>query len=69
MNASKRTVSGDDQNLNLSEGCKTTERGGPEHETLNVDIVTPALRFMRSKASNTQQNRGEGMAAGEEGRS
>ena len=55
MKASKRTTSRDDPKSNLQGGRKRGEGGGLELETLDVDIVTPATRFLRSKAGGTQQ--------------
>ena len=54
MKASKRTASEDDLNSNLVGGRERAEGGGLELEILNVDIVIPASRFLRSKAGGTQ---------------
>ena len=41
-------------------------QGGPGNETLNVDIVTPASRILRSKVGGTQETsrRGRGRVNG-----
>jgi hypothetical protein len=44
----------EDLRSNLLEGRERAEGGGPRIETLNVDIVTLASRFMQSKAGITQ---------------
>ena len=54
MKASKRKVAEEDLKSNLLEGRERAEEGCPRTETLNVDIVTPASRFLRSKAGGTQ---------------
>jgi hypothetical protein len=46
MKAFKRTMSGDDLKSNLLGGRERAEGGGLELETLEVNIVTPASRFM-----------------------
>ena len=66
MKASKRTTSGDDLKSNLLGGRERAEGGGLEPETLDVDIVTPATRFLRSQAGGSQQTstRGRGRGKG-----
>jgi hypothetical protein len=68
MKASKRKAAKEDLKSNLLGGRKRAEGGDPCAETLSVDVVTPASRFLRSKAGITQQTsrrgrgRGRGMA-------
>ena len=64
MKTSKRTSSEEDLNSNLLEGREIAKEGGPERQTLNVNIVTPASRFLRSKAGNTQQTSRQGRGYG-----
>ena len=54
MKASKRTMLGDDVKSNLLGGRDRAKGGGLEPKTLDVDIVIPASRFLRSKAGGTQ---------------
>lgn len=68
MKASKRKAAKEDLKSNLLGGRERAEGGDPCAETLSVDVVTPASRFLRSKAGGTQQTsrrgrgRGRGMA-------
>ena len=55
MKATKRKATEEDLKSNLLGGRERAEGGGPENETLNVDIVTPASRILRSKAGGTQK--------------
>jgi hypothetical protein len=55
MKASKRTTSRDDVKLNLLGSRERAEKGGLDTETLDVDLVTPATRVLKSKACSTQQ--------------
>lgn len=66
MKVSKRRAAKEDLTSNYLGGHKRAEEGGPGTETLNVDIVTPASRFLRSKAGGTQQTsrRGRGRGRG-----
>ena len=55
MKASKSTTSRDDPKSNLLGGRERAEGSGLDLETLDVDIVTPAIRSLRSNAGGTQQ--------------
>lgn len=52
--ASKTTTSEDDLYSNLLGGHERVEVCGLEPETLNVDIVTHASKFLQNKAGGTQ---------------